>query len=153
MQCSSGFFAEAAIYSTAELYKDATMTDYSTTRSGSVAQSETGSLIAASKVEGTSVYNRQGESLGSVYDLMIDKRSGKVAYSCPSAASSAWVRAITRFPRMYSIMTSGAPSYRVNDSPDWSARKYGRHIGIPPRRLSKSSVLRPGYSILGLKQP
>ena len=39
------------------------MTDYSSARSGAVAASETGSLIAASKVEGTKVYNRQGKSL------------------------------------------------------------------------------------------
>ena len=46
-----------------------------------VATDETGSLIAASKVNGTSVYNSQGESLGSIYDVMIDKRSGEVAYA------------------------------------------------------------------------
>ena len=36
-----------------------------------------GSLIAASKVNGTTVYDTAGEKLGSVYDVMIDKRSGK----------------------------------------------------------------------------
>jgi hypothetical protein len=38
--------------------------------------SETGGkLIAASKVNGTSVYNAAGEKLGSVHDVMIDKTS------------------------------------------------------------------------------
>ena len=60
------------------------MTDYSSARSGAVAASETGSLIAASKVEGTKVYNRQGKSLDSIYDVMIDKRSGQVAYAVMS---------------------------------------------------------------------
>ena len=60
------------------------MTDYSSARSGAVAASETGSLIAASKVEGTKVYDRQGESLGSIYDVMIDKRSGQVGYAVMS---------------------------------------------------------------------
>ena len=41
------------------------MADYSSTRSDTVAQDETRSLIAASKVEGTNVYDRRGESLGS----------------------------------------------------------------------------------------
>ena len=41
-----------------------------------VATDETGSLIAASKVNGTTVYNSQGESLGSIYDVMIDKPRG-----------------------------------------------------------------------------
>ena len=53
---------------------------------------ETGNLIASDKVQGTNVYNAAGDNLGAIYDVMIDKPSGKVAYarSCPSAASSAW---------------------------------------------------------------
>ena len=35
-----------------------------------VATDETGNLIAASKVNGTYVYNRQGDSLGSIYDVI-----------------------------------------------------------------------------------
>jgi sporulation protein YlmC with PRC-barrel domain len=46
-----------------------------------MAQSENGNLIAASKVNGTSIYNPDGESLGSIYDVMIDKLSGRVAYA------------------------------------------------------------------------
>jgi sporulation protein YlmC with PRC-barrel domain len=51
---------------------------------GNVATDETSNLIAASKVNGTSVYNRAGESLGSVYDVMINKVSGQVAYAVMS---------------------------------------------------------------------
>ena len=43
-----------------------------------------GRLIAASKVNGTNVYNRAGEKLGSVYDVMLDKRSGKADYAIMS---------------------------------------------------------------------
>jgi sporulation protein YlmC with PRC-barrel domain len=43
-----------------------------------------GRLIAASKVNGTNVYNTAGEKLGSVYDVMIDKRSGKAEYAIMS---------------------------------------------------------------------
>jgi sporulation protein YlmC with PRC-barrel domain len=42
---------------------------------------ETFSLIAASKVRGTKVYNTLGEKAGEVEDVMIDKVSGKVAYA------------------------------------------------------------------------
>jgi sporulation protein YlmC with PRC-barrel domain len=42
---------------------------------------ETVSLISAGKVQGTNVYNTDGDSLGEVYDVMIDKLSGKVAYA------------------------------------------------------------------------
>jgi hypothetical protein len=45
---------------------------------------ETVSLISAGKVQGTNVYNTGGDSLGEVYDVMIDKLSGKVAYAIMS---------------------------------------------------------------------
>jgi PRC-barrel domain len=54
--------------------------------SQSVATDETHSLIASDKVEGTAVYNRQGEKLGSIHTLMIDKISGKVAYAAVERA-------------------------------------------------------------------
>src|SRR4051812_28383392 len=55
-----------------------------TTASGSIATDETGELIASNKVEGTAVYNRQGEHLGTVYNFMVGKRSGQVAYAVMS---------------------------------------------------------------------
>jgi PRC-barrel domain protein len=45
---------------------------------------ETASLISAGKVQGTPVYNIQGESLGELEDVMIDKRSGKIVYAVMS---------------------------------------------------------------------
>ena len=41
----------------------------------------TGDVISSHKVEGTSVYNAAGDKLGSIDDLMIDKRSGQVRYA------------------------------------------------------------------------
>lgn len=41
----------------------------------------TGPTIAASKVEGTTVYNPNGDKLGSIDDLSIDKVSGRVRYA------------------------------------------------------------------------
>jgi hypothetical protein len=52
--------------------------------SGEVAVDETRRLIAADKVEGTSVYNPQGDSLGTIHTLMIDKVSGQVSYAVMS---------------------------------------------------------------------
>ena len=48
------------------------------------AHSTSGSIIAADKVEGTTVYNRAGEKLGSVDHVMIDKVNGKVCYAIMS---------------------------------------------------------------------
>jgi hypothetical protein len=45
---------------------------------------ETDRLIASNKVEGTAVYNRRGEKLGSVHNFMVDKRSGRVEYAIMS---------------------------------------------------------------------
>ena len=42
---------------------------------------ETTSLISAGKVTGTAVYNTDGEHLGAIKDVMLDKRSGKIAYA------------------------------------------------------------------------
>jgi sporulation protein YlmC with PRC-barrel domain len=41
-------------------------------------------LIAASKVTGTNVYNKEGKEIGSVQELMIDKRSGNISYAVVS---------------------------------------------------------------------
>jgi sporulation protein YlmC with PRC-barrel domain len=41
----------------------------------------TGDVISSDKVEGTSVYNNTGDKLGSIDDLMIDKRTGQVRYA------------------------------------------------------------------------
>lgn len=38
-------------------------------------------LIAARRVEGASVYNRQGDKLGHVEDVFIDKRSGQAEFA------------------------------------------------------------------------
>ena len=48
------------------------------------ATDETVDLIASNKVEGTAVYNPSGERLGSVYNFMVHKRSGQVAYAVMS---------------------------------------------------------------------
>ena len=131
------------------------MTDYSSTRSGTVAASESGNLIAASKVEGTNVYNRAGDSLGSIYDVMIDKKSGKVSYAVMSFGGFLgmgesyhplpWEK-LDYDERQGGYVVDldkerlqNAPHYGVSDAPDWSNRDYGRRIdeyyGVPTRGL------------------
>ena len=41
-------------------------------------------LISSRRVEGTYVYNRGGERLGTIHSVMIDKRSGKAVYAVMS---------------------------------------------------------------------
>ena len=40
------------------------------------AERETTNLISSDKVAGTYVYNTGGEEIGSIHDVMIDKKSG-----------------------------------------------------------------------------
>ncbi len=49
-----------------------------------VTSDETGTLISADKVQGTAVYDQSGERLGTIDSLMLNKRSGKVAYAVMS---------------------------------------------------------------------
>src|SRR5689334_7062050 len=44
----------------------------------------TAAVISASKVTGTDVYNTAGDHLGHIHDVMIDKRSGRIAYAVMS---------------------------------------------------------------------
>ena len=45
---------------------------------------ETGKLIAAEKVQGARVYSPGGDDLGSIDDIMIDEKSGIIAYAIMS---------------------------------------------------------------------
>jgi hypothetical protein len=113
---------------------------------------ETSSLIAASKVNGTSVYNRRGESLGSVYDVMVDKRSGQVAYAVMSFGGFLGMgKSYHPLPwQMLTYETSaggyvvdldkdrleGAPTYSQDEDARWGDPTWSRRIddyyGVPP---------------------
>ncbi len=45
---------------------------------------ESGTLISASKVEGTACYDCDGKKIGAIDDVMLDKYTGKVAYAIMS---------------------------------------------------------------------
>ena len=105
---------------------------------------ETDRLIASNKVEGTAVYNRQGERLGSVYNFMVDKRSGQVEYAVMSFGGFLGI-GDSYHPLPWKALTydtgqggyvvdldkdrlQGAPSYQRSDTPDWSDPSYSRRI-------------------------
>src|SRR4051794_1301453 len=109
---------------------------------GSLATDETDELIASDKVEGTAVYNREGERLGTVYNFMVDKRSGQVAYAVMSFGGFlGLVQSYHPLPwrlLTYNTKVGGyvvdldkerlrdAPSY-AGESPAWD-RTYGKSI-------------------------
>jgi hypothetical protein len=114
------------------------------TGSGTVATDETDRLIASNKVEGTAVYNRRGERLGSVYNFMVDKRSGQVEYAVMSFGGFLGI-GDSYHPLPWKSLTydtsqggyvvdldknrlQGAPSYSSSEAPDWSDPSYSRRI-------------------------
>ena len=54
------------------------------TRTDAYQRDERHDLIASNRVEGTAVYNRDGERLGTVAHFMVGKRSGRVEYAVMS---------------------------------------------------------------------
>ncbi len=48
------------------------------------AHTETSTLIASNKVEGTAVFNEDGDKLGKISNFMVNKQSGQVEYAVMS---------------------------------------------------------------------
>jgi len=108
-----------------------------------VASDETDRLIASNKVEGTAVYNKQGERLGSVFNFKVDKISGQVAYAVMSFGGFLGI-GDSYHPLPWKSLTydtsrggyvvdldrsklESAPSYRSNEDP-WSDRSYEKYV-------------------------
>jgi sporulation protein YlmC with PRC-barrel domain len=107
--------------------------------------------IRASKVDGTSVYNRAGEKLGHVDDIVLNKRDGRATVAIMSFGGflgigeqyhplpwsslnydpgrGGYVVDVTR------EQLEGGPSYRRDEEPDWNDRAYGERMpsyyGLP----------------------
>ena len=58
--------------------------DTLTTRADATATQSPNRLIASDRVEGTAVYDRQGEKLGRIENFMVDKVSGRSEYAVMS---------------------------------------------------------------------
>jgi hypothetical protein len=98
-----------------------------------ISTDETRRLIASSKVEGTAVFDRAGEQLGTVYNFMVDKVSGQVAYVVMSFGGFLGVgesyhplpwRALTYDPRLGGYVVDidkdklvNAPSHGAGEDP------------------------------------
>ena len=109
-----------------------------------VATDETSTLISSDKVEGTAVYDRAGEKLGSVHTLMIDKVSGRVAYAVMSFGGFLGIG--DRYhPLPWDVLTydtsqggyavdldpsrlEDAPTFGESETPNWSDRRWGQQV-------------------------
>lgn len=98
------------------------------------------SLIEASKVQGTAVYNPHGERLGSIDDVMIDKVSGLCVYAIMSFGGFLGLGS-DYHPIPWSKLTydrklggyvvdieprvlEGAPAYAAGAQPRWGDQTY-----------------------------
>jgi hypothetical protein len=105
---------------------------------------ETGRLISSEKVEGTAVENPQGESLGVIRDVMIDKISGEVAYAVLKYGSFLGMGG-KLFALPWDVLEydtersayiidlpqdrlSGAPSYAEGTQPNWSDPAWNKSV-------------------------
>lgn len=104
---------------------------------------ETERLIASNKVEGTVVYGRRGERLGTIYNFMVDKFSGQVEYAVMSYGGFVGLGQ-RYFPLPWRILSydireggyridmderdlERAPSFGRDDEPRFN-REYGRRV-------------------------
>jgi sporulation protein YlmC with PRC-barrel domain len=108
-----------------------------------VASDETTNLISSDKVEGTSVYNFDGDKLGSVHNVMINKMSGQVSYVVVSIGGFLGIgsdyNAVPWKKLKYNTSLggyqidvprdrlAGAPHYAAGHEP-WADPRYGQSI-------------------------
>lgn len=108
------------------------------------AMTETRTLISASKVNGTAVYNPVGESIGKIYDVMLDKESGKVGYAIMSFGGFLGIGdsyhplpwSLLKYDRNmegYVVNISkdkleGGPNYTPGTEPLWGDRDYDKKV-------------------------
>ena len=104
---------------------------------------ETAGLIGSDKVEGTAVYDAKGEKIGSIKRVMIDKRSGRVAYAVLQFGGFLGIGS-DYYPIPWASLKydtslggyrlditeeqlKGAPKY-ADDNWDWDDRERGRRV-------------------------
>lgn len=116
-----------------------------------IATDETPNLIAADKVEGTYVYDQNGESLGHIRTIMLNKLNGRVAYAVLASGGFLGVGE-ELYPLPWEILRydvdlggyvvqvdrstlTNAPRYPAGEEPDWADRLFGEkvrgHYGAP----------------------
>ena len=93
-------------------------------------------LIASDRIEGTLVRRHNGEKIGKIERLMIDKESGTIAY------------AVMSFGGLFGL---GDNYYQI----PWSLLKYNRSLDayesdIPEEQLAKSRSKKNGFMSRGL---
>lgn len=124
---------------------------YDDTRVATADVKETHDLIASDKVEGTKVYDPNGEHIGSIERILVEKRGGKVSYAVLSFGGFLGI-GHDHYPLPWSKLEydqnlggyrvditkeqlEGAPKYGNNDDGFWTAdngRRVHDYYGVTP---------------------
>ncbi|HEY9554265.1 PRC-barrel domain-containing protein [Allosphingosinicella sp.] len=120
------------------------------TNDDTMSRSETYDLISSEKVDGTAVFNRNGDKLGTVHHFMVGKRDGRVRYAVMSFGGL-FGMGERYHPLPWDVLTydtekggyavdldkdklEGAPSYERGSEPTYD-RIYGEQVygyyGVP----------------------
>ena len=100
-------------------------------------------LIASNRVEGTAVFNRDGEQLGRIHYFMVDKISGRVPYAVMSFGGLFGI-GDNHYPLPWSVLDydperggyvvdldretlSNGPNFRAGEEPDFG-EAYGQRV-------------------------
>jgi sporulation protein YlmC with PRC-barrel domain len=103
----------------------------------------TSDVISSDRVEGSNVYNESGDKLGSIDDLMIDKRSGQVRYAVLEFGGFLGI-GTDRYPLPWNVLKydtsrdgyvvpldksrlENAPRYAQDERPEYDP-EYGRRV-------------------------
>ena len=105
---------------------------------------ETDRLISSQKVDGTAVYSRNGDSLGTVDHLMIDKFSGQVEYAVISCGGFLGMgesynpvpwKSLTYDTNLGGYVMDAdrarleqSPRFQSSSQPNWSDRGYAERV-------------------------
>ena len=110
---------------------------------GSAATDETDQLISSTKVEGTAVYNQQGERLGTVASFMVNSARARsprfMEGDSPNWGDRAWAGGIDAYyadrpdrPRDEAAIDDAVDdSFPASDPPSWSGGATG--AGTPSK--------------------
>lgn len=109
-----------------------------------MAERETAGLIGSDKVEGTAVYGADGEKIGSIERVMIEKISGRVSYAVLGFGGFLGIgddhyplpwqslKYNTDLGGYQTMVTAdklkGAPKYAEDSDWDWEDRNRGRAV-------------------------
>jgi hypothetical protein len=105
---------------------------------------ETPSLIGSDKVEGTAVYRSNGDKVGTIERVMIDKVSGKVTFAVMSFGGFMGIGKDS-YPLPWNLLTynpqlqgyevnigeeqlKGAPKYSEHETWDWTEPRRARSV-------------------------